>query len=131
MVLLDLSGPRRSNPVLSGPRQEGEGEGELDIDTASTKRVPSPRQRVLAWLRTKGAAAPSGWANGSLNEMLGVYGADAVIGCWEGASPEVKTSRQFVQLAERELSPALFSKPKSTAKGFGPSAEEARNAFRR
>lgn len=88
----------------------------------------TPRQRVHAWLTEHGASAPVGWANTSLNEMVRVYGPDPILRLWTEAPADVRTSRQFVQYAERNLgSSGTQIKPK----GLGPTTTEAEDAFTR
>ena len=87
---------------------------------------PTPRQQVLAWLSEHGASAPIGWVIGTLNEMVKVYGSGAVIRVWASAPSDVRTSKQYVQYAERNLSPGVHAKP---PKGLGPTEQEANDAF--
>lgn len=101
------------------------GAGSDGEEKTKTERVSlSGRQRVHAWLTEHGAAAPVGWANTSLNEMVKVYGPEAITTLWASAPADVRTSRQFVQYAERNLGPA-----KGASKGLGPTTTEAENAF--
>jgi hypothetical protein len=91
-------------------------------------RARTPRQIVHQWLSDHGAAAPVGWVNTTLNELVKVYGVDRIRAVWDQAPPDVRTSRQFVQLAERSLAPT--SRNGTTPKGLGPTVEEAENAFK-
>lgn len=66
---------------------------------------PTPRMVAHRWLKDHGAAAPVGWVNTTLNELVKVYGIDRVVALWNQAPADVKTSKQYVQLAERQLAP--------------------------
>lgn len=91
-------------------------------------RPPSPRQRAWTWLTDHGAAAPSGWVIKTLDELIRVYGPDTLLDLWAGAPSDVRTSKQFVQYAERSLSPAIHGLKPS---GHTRTAQEGRDAFDR
>jgi len=117
----DSATSRASPSVLNG----------TDSDRTGTERKnarETPRRIVHRWLTDHGAGAPVGWVNTTLNELVKVYGADRVCAVWDGAPGDVRTSKQYVQLAERALAPAHANGTKP--KGLGPSAEEAERAFR-
>ena len=78
---------------------------------SSQKGPASPRQIVHSWLMAHGTAAPVGWVNTSLNELVKVYGPDRIVALWDQASPDVRTSKQFVQLAEQSLAPGRNGSP--------------------
>lgn len=88
----------------------------------------TPRRTVHAWLSEHGSANPVGWVNTTLNELVKVYGADRIIALWDEAPKDVKTSRQFVQLAERALAPTSRNGPRPG--GHTRTAQEAEDAFR-
>lgn len=77
-------------------------------DGGGAPDAPQPRtqrQVVHRWLTDHGASVPSGWANKTLDELVRVYGAKAVVTSFEIADKSVRTSNQFVRWAERDLSP--------------------------
>lgn len=84
----------------------------------------TPGQIVRRWLTDHGASPPrSGWVHDTLNELTKVYGVAAVVAAWERAAPDVRTSKQFVQFAERSLSPNLNgTKPAKSNGGHGTDA---------
>lgn len=106
-------------------------------DDAPVPRTPYPKnpidrpltQRQFAhrWLRDHGAHAPTGWANGLVNELIKVYGVKKIVGIWEAAPKDVRTSNQYARYAEHELNPSMNGvKPES---GKTRSAQEAEDAF--
>ena len=90
----------KSRPPLTAKRPE-----KKDRANAREVAMSSPGHIVRRWLSDHGAQAPVGWVNTTLNELIGVYGYPAVVAIWESAPKDVRTSRQFVQLADRALSP--------------------------
>lgn len=88
--------------------------------------APSPRQIVHHWLTEHGASTPVGWVNTTLNELVKVYGSDPILTLWSSAPSDVRTSKQFVQLAERSLAPGPNGKP---AGGHTRTADEVNDAF--
>lgn len=100
--------------------------GPLNVVESSRKRPPSPRQIVLAWLLDHDVSLPAGWVNTTLNELVRVYGSDAILALWSTAPPDVRTSKHYVQYAERNLAPDGRVK----TKGLGPSQKEVDDAFR-
>lgn len=104
--------------AVSGRRLAGDG------DVASPPRTQ--RQVVHRWLTDHGANPPVGWVNATLNELVKIYGASRVCAIWDQASGDVRTSKQYVQLAEHVLGVNVNgTKPK----GLGPTPEEADGAF--
>lgn len=89
----------------------------------------TPRQAVHGWLADHGASPPVGWVNTTLNELVRVYGAEPILTLWTSAPSDVRTSKHFVQYAERSLAPAIHANG-TKSKGLGPTAEEAESAFR-
>ena len=89
----------------------------------------TPRQAVHRWLTDHGIALPTGWANGTLNELVKVFGAEAVVETWEG-TPGLRTITQHVRHAERTLAPDAPA-PKGTTqpKGYQPTPQEVEDAF--
>lgn len=69
----------------------------------------TPRQIVHQWLTDHGASPPVGWVNTALNELVKIYGAEPIVALWDGAPKDVKTSKHFVQLAERLLAPGVHT----------------------
>ena len=93
-------------------------------DGAATPQTP--RQIVHAWLSDHGASAPVGWVNTTLNELVKVYGADRVCAVWDAAPSDVRTSKQYVQLAERSLAPTS----RNGTGGHTRTPQEVEDAFR-
>lgn len=107
-----------SNPIPTG-------------DGADAPPVKStPRQVIHRWLSEHGAAAPVGWVNTTLNELVKVYGSDRIVTLWDQAPADVRTSKQFVQLAERTLSPTAQGRNGDTPRGHTRSSQEVEDAFR-
>lgn len=102
-------------------------ESQIGEGVQGGNRPRTPRQEVHAWLSAHGAAAPVGWVNTTLNELVKVYGSGPIVTLWDSAPSDTRTSKQFVQYAERNLSPSIHGK--NGAKGLGPSEQEARDAF--
>ena len=107
---------RVSAPVLNGTESVLSNEG----------RARTPRQTVHAWLSDHGASAPVGWVNTTLNELVKVYGADRVCAVWDAAPSDVRTSKQYVQLAERSLAPTS----RNGTGGHTRTPQEVEDAFR-
>lgn len=108
--------------AVSGRRLADSGGGDV------TPRPLTPRQKTHAWLTDHGAATPTGWVNTTLNELVKVYGADRLCAIWDAAPDGTRTSRQYVQLAERTLAPP--GRNGVSAGGHTRSAKEVDDAFR-
>lgn len=80
----------------------------------------TPRQIVHHWLTEHGASPPTGWVIKALDELVKVYGPSSIVNLWSSAPPDVRTSRQYVQYAERSLAPS--------SNGHRPGAGHTRTA---
>lgn len=116
-----VTGPSRVEvEANSGKRLAGDG--------AEAPPRNTPRRVLHQWLSDHGAAAPVGWVNTTLNELVKVYGSDRIVALWDQAPGDVRTSRQYVQLAERSLAPSA-GKSGSNGAGHTRSAQEVEDAF--
>jgi len=89
--------------------------------------TPTPRQLTHLWLSDHGAATPVGWVNTTLNELVKVYGHEAVIAAWERSGIGRGTSKQYIQYAEQ----GLAASPRSKLSGHTRTAQEGQDAFDR
>lgn len=117
----DSVASRASPSVLIGTDSDLDGTGRKNA------RV-TPRQVVHHWLSEHGAATPVGWVNTTLNELVKVYGSDRICALWDAAPSDVRTSKQYVQLAERSLAPTN-DRNGAAPRGHTRTAEEVNDAF--
>ncbi len=122
--------PQRSRPVPSRPYPVPSEEGAREADVAAAPpRPPSPRQTVVAWLKAHDYGDPSGWAHKPFNEMVRVFGPDAVVAAFEqGRQSGVKLANPLVRFAEGALTPRTNG---TEPKGHTRPAQEVRDAFQR
>ncbi len=116
-------------PMHQPARQTDRQKGDARENGAAPPPPSAPGQIVRRWLTDHGASRPTGFVNTDLNELVKVYGHEAIIAIWEKAPPDRRTSKEWVKLAERELSPGSRA---ASAKGNGShGAEAAVEAFSR
>lgn len=113
---------RRDETSKDEPSPAKEGNGAAPD---SAPRRETPRQQVYRWLQEHGASNPTGWVIKALDELIKVYGPETITGLWATAPSDVRTSKQFVQYAERNLSPAIHGK----TQGHTRTAQEGLDAF--
>ncbi len=120
--------PKPDANALLGPDANALLGRDEDETRRDETRARTPRQIALKWLTDHGAAVPAGWVNTALNELVKVYGSDRLTALWDGAPPDVRTSKQFVQLAERSLAPTA-GRNGSTPGGHTRTTQEVEDAF--
>jgi hypothetical protein len=105
--------------AASSPHTTVERPNERPLNKHST-----PDQIVRRWLTDHGASQPKGFVNTDLNELVKVHGHEPVIAVWAKASPDRRTSKEWVKFAERSLSPGNGTKPGKSNGGHGTEAAE-------